>query len=90
MCNVLGFATCGMGGAACFAGGEREIVVHPGFLSLEFDLRARLCRLATGQLSPSSLLAELQLHHPSLVLVFLKANRGFGDLSGTPEGPFLV
>lgn len=57
MCNVLGFATCGMGGAACFAGGEREIVVHPGFLSSEFDLQARLCRLATGQLSPSSLLA---------------------------------
>lgn len=78
MCNVLGFATCGMGGAACFAGGEREIVVHPGFLSSEFDLQARLCRLS------------LQLHHPSLVFVFLKANHGFGDLSGTPEGPFLV
>lgn len=59
------FSTCGMGvGFFAFLTGGGDFGPSGVSPSLEFDLQARSCRLATRQLSPMSLLSDVTVLPP--------------------------
>lgn len=82
------FSTCRMGaGLFWFSEGMGEILVYLGFLQV-LNL---VCKLSCADLQPGSCHPDLsfhtlQVHHPPLVLSFLKTNSNFNPCFETPVG----